>query len=248
MATAQRHMEPMRLAETVAVCIDGSFFLKRYFSLTGYDYGRPPERVADDIHRLALAHVGPDKLYRIYFYDCPPYDKKQHNPISKRCINFAKTEVAVFRLALYGALKRKRKVALRFGQVRDGSGWVISPRKAKELIAGKIQVGDLQPEDITFELRQKGVDMKMGIDISSLAYKRLVTRIVLVAGDSDFVPAAKLARIEGIDVVLDPMRNPVNPDLMTHVDGVNTRVQYLIPKSLGGRANESVADDDGDDT
>jgi uncharacterized LabA/DUF88 family protein len=42
------------------------------------------------------------------------------------------------------------------------------------------------------------------LDIASVAYKRQADQIVLVAGDADFVPAAKLARREGIDFILDP--------------------------------------------
>ena len=54
-------------------------------------------------------------------------------------------------------------------------------------------------------MKQKGVDMRIGVDIASLAYKKQVNQIILIAGDSDFVPAAKLARREGIDFVLDPL-------------------------------------------
>ncbi len=39
--------------------------------------------------------------------------------------------------------------------------------------------------------------MKIGIDITWLSLKKLVNAIILISGDSDFVPAAKLARIEG---------------------------------------------------
>ena len=45
------------------------------------------------------------------------------------------------------------------------------------------------------------------MDIASLSYKHQVDQIVLIAGDSDFVPAAKLARREGLDFVLDPLVN-----------------------------------------
>lgn len=48
--------------------------------------------------------------------------------------------------------------------------------------------------------QQKGVDMRVGVDIASLAYKKQVDQIILIAGDSDFVPAAKLARREGVDL------------------------------------------------
>lgn len=63
--------------------------------------------------------------------------------------------------------------------------------------------------------------MKTGMDIASLAYKRQVDQVVLIAGDSDFVPAAKLARREGLDFVLDPMEMEIGKDrdLFEHIDG-----------------------------
>ena len=46
-----------------------------------------------------------------------------------------------------------------------------------------------------------------------MAFKRQVRQIIiLVAVDSDFVPAAKLARREGIDFILDPMWARTNAD------------------------------------
>lgn len=43
---------------------------------------------------------------------------------------------------------------------------------------------------IIYYAKQKGIDMKIGIDIATLTLKKLVL--------IDFVPATKLARIEGI--------------------------------------------------
>lgn len=71
--------------------------------------------------------------------------------------------------------------------------------------------------------------MRIGIDISSLAFKQQVNQIILISGDSDFVPAAKQARREGIDFILDPMRSPIKPDLYEHIDGIRT--QLPMPKS-----------------
>ena len=64
--------------------------------------------------------------------------------------------------------------------------------------------------------------MRLGLDVASLAYKRQVNQIVLIAGDADFVPAAKLARREGIDFVLDPMWNHIRPALFEHIDGLRS--------------------------
>ena len=53
-----------------------------------------------------------------------------------------------------------------------------------------------------------------------MAIKRLVNRIILFSGDSDFVPAAKLARNEGIDFILDPIWNPIDDNLFQYTDGL----------------------------
>ena len=50
-----------------------------------------------------------------------------------------------------------------------------------------------------------------------------MNQIILIAGDSDFVPASKQARREGIDFILDPMRNPISSDLYEHIDGIRTQ-------------------------
>ncbi len=70
--------------------------------------------------------------------------------------------------------------------------------------------------------------MKIGLDVASLAYKKLVKKIVLISGDSDFVPAAKLAGMEGIEVILDAMYAKINIDLQEHIDGFNT----TLPKKM----------------
>jgi len=78
----------------------------------------------------------------------------------------------------------------------------------------------LKPEDVRLGIHQKGVDMRIGIDITTLTLKKQVDTIILVTGDSDFVPAAKVARREGVEFLLDPMWQSVNDDLQEHIDGV----------------------------
>lgn len=64
--------------------------------------------------------------------------------------------------------------------------------------------------------------MKIGLDIATIAFKEQVSQIILIAGDSDFVPAAKFARREGVDFILDPMLNNIDPTLHEHIDGLMT--------------------------
>ncbi|MCH7840606.1 MAG: NYN domain-containing protein [Planctomycetes bacterium] len=49
---------------------------------------------------------------------------------------------------------------------------------------------------------QKRVDIMLGVDLTLLATKHQIATCVLVAGDSDFVPAIETARSEGVLVHL----------------------------------------------
>ncbi len=87
----------------------------------------------------------------------------------------------------------------------------------KGIVASWQEISD---GDVFLGLRQKGVDMRIGLDIASMTLKRQVDTIILVTGDSDFVPAAKLARREGVEFLLDPLWQRVSEELTEHVDGV----------------------------
>jgi len=225
-----------------AVLIDGDFFLRRYRMLVGK---QPPVRVADGLHKMCLEHLRqPDgskrELYRIFYYDCPPLTKKAHNPITGRPIDFAMTRTAAWRTDFHHELRCLRKVALRLGYLNERSGyWALRPEKLKGLLAKSLSVCDLTEADITYVVKQKGVDMRIGLDIASMAFKRQVDQVILVAGDSDFVPAAKLARREGIDFILDPMWASIRPDLHEHIDGLRSIIQrpsapatYGLPEAV----------------
>lgn len=68
----------------------------------------------------------------------------------------------------------------------------------KKPARGVKTVEELSEKGFVLNINKKGVDMRIGVDIASVSIKKLVKRIILVSGDSDFVPVAKLARREGI--------------------------------------------------
>ena len=215
----------------IAVLIDGGFFIKRFNQLYNKDGKMTGKQVADHLYTMAMKHVGrSNTLYRIFYYDCFPLNKKVHNPVTKRLLNYASTPQYSFRMELMEALKQKRKVALRIGDLKDNHNWLIRPSRVKDLLAGKKKIEDLSENDVFLDVKQKGIDMKIGVDISTLALKRFVDTIVLFSGDSDFVPAAKLARREGIDFILDPMSANVEPQLFEHVDGMESQSPYPMKK------------------
>jgi len=212
------------MKKRTAILVDGGFFLKRYRSINRVKT-LDPVRTANDLWEMCLKHLTQAKnesfdLYRIFYYDCLPYDKKQHNPVTGKSIDFSKTEQYKFKLEFLEELKKKRKIALRLGVLEDRKRWIIKPSKTKELLAKKVSIDSLTEGDVQFDFTQKRVDIKIGLDIASMALKKQVEQIILVSGDSDFVPASKFARREGIDFILDPMWNPIKPHLFEHIDGL----------------------------
>jgi uncharacterized LabA/DUF88 family protein len=222
-----------KIGDRVAILVDGSFFIKRFRSLNkgkiNWNDVKSAKLLADELYKMCLKHLNEyDYLHRILYYDCEPISKRLHHPISGKCIDFSKTIVYQFRQKFFEELKKKRKVAIRLGYVKYLNNWTIKKDKLKDLFSRKITINDLKESDVDFQMTQKGVDIKIGIDIASLAYKKLVTKIILISGDGDFVPAAKLARKEGIDFVLDPMWNHIDDSLFEHIDGLKS----TIPKPI----------------
>lgn len=214
-----------------AILVDGAFYRKRSRSLLGH---KTPKDRADELVAYCLSHLR-DKyeqryLYRIFYYDCPPVNKNIYHPLTQRSVNLGRTDEYEWMNSFLNELRHRRKFALRLGRVSEGTiTYNLKPETTKQLFQNKITLDDITETDFSISLEQKGVDMRIGIDISSLAFKQQVNQIILISGDSDFVPAAKQARREGIDFILDPMRSPIKPDLYEHIDGIRT--QLPMPKS-----------------
>ena len=128
-------------------------------------------------------------------------------------------------------LKQKRKVALRLGKLSIHTPYILPHSKIKKLCNGSLEWKDITEDDLKLNIEQKGVDMRIGVDIASLAFKQQVDQIILISGDSDFVPAAKLARREGIDFIVDHMGANIADDLFEHIDGLQTRIKKFMPKN-----------------
>lgn len=204
-----------------AVAIDGAFFVRR-FQHAFPGLARDAKSIAAAVEGIAAYHVATslgwagqararaavqsgmefEELYRIFFYDCPPLAKRVHFPVSGKSLNLERTDEALLRRELHEQLHRTRKVALRLGRLNELlSAWRAKPESVKQWLA---KPTEFAPSDDDFEMDivQKGVDMRLGLDVASMAFKKQIDRLILIAADADFVPAVKLARREGVDVVL----------------------------------------------
>jgi len=231
----------------VAVLVDGSFYLNRLqFFKRKYYPSEPeltPEQVVQALNTVIRKHLNSNRdtyqhLYRVFYYDAPPLDIKAHYPLpengetNRRSIDFSQQASTIQRKNILEELKKQRKFALRLGHIKHDKQWKLTDHALNKLIKREIVFDDLTNNDFYYNSRQKGVDIKLGIDISTLAQNNLIDRIILIAGDSDFVPAAKLARTSGIDFVLDALRNNIDPSLHEHIDGLISYDLVAIIKEI----------------
>ena len=207
---------------TTDILIDGGFYKKRAMYYAGE---KSPKERADELenfcHSLLRHKIENRKLYRIFYYDCPPINKKVYHPALDKTIDLGKTEQYQWNMDFFDELRNRRKFAIRLGSLSENTAeYRLKPEVVKKIMHGSIAVSDIKETDFCFKVEQKGVDMRIGADIISMALKKQVQQIILVSGDSDFVPAAKQARREGIDFILAPMGATIKPDLNEHIDGL----------------------------
>lgn len=209
-----------------AILVDGGYYRKIALNAFGQ---KSPKYTADELISYCMRHLKEKRcghdiyydLYRIFYYDCPPLENSVYHPLTKKVINMKKHPHYEWMNQFLKELTKKRKLALRLGKLSDTEiNYTLKYEAVKKLINKTISVDELTNEDFYLTSKQKGVDMKIGVDIASLSYKRQVDKIILIAGDSDFVPASKLARREGIDFVLDSLGRNIKDDLFEHIDGL----------------------------
>ena len=215
------HDEGMNMS-TMAVLVDGGFYLKRARNLKGEKTPRARAKELVDYCRAHVKHEGAE-LYRIFYYDCDPIAKKVYHPLHNRTFDQSKTDDYAWKMGFFAELANKRKLAIRKGQPLEGSGaFVLKSDVSKCIVRGERDVESLTDDDFVLDVQQKGVDVRIGLDVALISLNKYADQIVLITGDSDFVPAAKFARRNGVDFILDPMWHPFRPELGEHVDGMYT--------------------------
>lgn len=153
------------------------------------------------------------RLHRIYFYDSKPLQTSEEKPLGGGKINFGASDAAARNKSLQASLMREPYFALRFGELHL-EGWRLKQRiLRKPGPRVEINTTDLEPN-----IRQKGVDMRIGLDIASLALKKQAQVIVLVTADSDFIPAMKFARREGSQLFLITLGHGIKDGMREHAD------------------------------
>ena len=196
-----------------AILLDGGFVKKKLQETLG----RFPthNEVAELCQRtMAKPRLAGKELFRIYWYDAPPFRETSVNPIDQTVVDFSATPQSRAHQALLDALAMMPDFAVRRGEIIM-TGWRLGSRALDDL---KKTPRTIRAHDFVPDFKQTGVDMRIGLDIAWISLKQIVDTIVLVTGDSDFVPAMKFARREGLKVYLETMGHGVRPALREHTD------------------------------
>ena len=111
-------------------------------------------------------------------------------------------------------LAREELVAVRRGILKFRG----CERRASSLKPGAPSVA-LTDADFQAKWEQKGVDLRIGLDIVTMTESRAADLIVLLTGDTDLIPAMKLARGRGMQLAgLELPNRKIIPELKPHLD------------------------------
>ena len=119
------------------------------------------------------AELAPGRdVLRTYYYNCLPY--KSDPPTPEESKRFGRAQ------SFMSSLERLPRFTVRLGK-----------------LAYRGRRSDGSPD-----FTQKRVDIMLAVDLVQLSTKRQIDTAVLLAGDSDFLPAVAVARDEGVLVCL----------------------------------------------
>jgi uncharacterized LabA/DUF88 family protein len=119
-----------------------------------------------------------DNLLRTYYYHCEPW---QDNPPTEEQSEFFSNAQR-----FHSALRKIPNFEVRLGRLAS---------------RGRNQDGKMI-------VVQKGVDIYLTVDFLRLSFQRSITKAFIVTNDSDFVPAIRYVKDQGVQVILVHGRNP----------------------------------------
>ena len=144
-----------------------------------------------------------EELHKILYYDCDsfdPIDKKTGKPFFYLLKHQNGAKLVKKENKLIAKLQQKDLFAIRLGVLKF-DGWTHKGKEGKP------------------KFRQKGVDMRIGLDMAHLAHQGKIDRIILITADTDFIPAMKYVRKANIQVVIAKLGEcHLTSDLTMHTD------------------------------
>jgi len=156
--------------------------------------------------RVDFARVGPllaagyEPLLRTYYYNCLPYQSP--DPSAEERERFSKAEKFIY------SLQRLPNFQVKLGRLEFRGTDSVTNRPIFE---------------------QKRVDVQLAVDLVTLAFSRQIATAIVVAGDSDFIPAFDAAKNQGVRIVLfHGQKNSAHRDLLLAADVTTVMTPELM--------------------
>ena len=146
---------------------------------------------------LSKRLAGDSEILRTYYYNCPVFQSDPPNEEQRKRVASQRR--------FFDAIEELPRYSVRLGRLAR---------------RGPDSLGQ-------YSYEQKMVDILLGVDMVLLAVKGHVSEVVLLAGDSDFIPAVTAAKSEGVIVRLVHGRAP-HRALLQEVDERVRITQELI--------------------
>jgi uncharacterized LabA/DUF88 family protein len=201
--------------QKVAVLIDGGH-LRSHVRKANKPF------IPDYVEKIARSCALPaEVIHRILYYDCRPFEGEARMPVSGLKKSFSGSDKFLHQLS------HKDLFAVRIGILKF-RGFVLKKSKIPFT-----PTGPLADDDFEAKFEQKGVDMRIGLDMATLSATRAVELIALVTNDTDCIPAMKHARRAGLQVALIvvPGYRPA-PELLAHSDFRRDIPWPVLPSSM----------------
>lgn len=157
-------------------------------------------------------------LHRVYYYDARPLEEEVTRPDGSQ-VDFSKSTLARNNKSLHKALEQLPFFSLRFGELSlQGWKYSLAPVRGRRPKTTQFPITLANADSLKPDVEQKGVDMRIGLDMASITLKKQAQVIVLVTADSDFIPAMKFARREGAQLLLFTLGHGIKDGLVEHAD------------------------------
>jgi uncharacterized LabA/DUF88 family protein len=186
------------MMKRLIVQIDGGY-LRAQARRDSYEY--TVDFIEDFIHTLPSKT---EELLRVLYYDCRPYQGDAVLPVSGQPYSFKSGGGWLDELA------SRDYFAVRTGILKF-RGW--KPRSMPVSSSG------LSDNDFRPDFEQKGLDLRIGLDIAKIIETRAADRLLLISSDTDLIPALDLARNSGLQVMgVDFPSGPLHGEILSHFD------------------------------
>ena len=219
--------------EKCAIFIDGGYIdaLTKKWNYFPLDY----LKFSNELCKIIKAN-----LLRVYYYNCLPIIRKMYEVTCYKCkkefeIHFEPEDK--WKIYCETCLKEKKMPVMRPKYTQKQTEEDEKRYKQKKKFYNKLkkhprfEVNYGRLQIIGGEFKQKGVDVLMSLDIVDKCFENQIQHAIIVAGDSDFIPAIRRAKNYGAIVHLFCSKKKINRGLLNEVDEFH-ELTYSFVKNL----------------